>query len=356
MVNLYPLRPLRLNRFLCGRALRAPLSCRMIKWMIDTQECPGQNIATADSAPLVSVVLPTYNRAGMVTRAVESVLAQTYPNLELIIIVDGSTDDTLQRLEPYRGRARVVYQANAGLGAARNAGISLARGRYIAFLDDDDIWHLEKVRTQIDFFVSHPNCSMVCVATAPASKPDFPMDDILQIRDPRGIVQRPLLQKVAGRLLIVPSSIMYDREKAPGAAFYPVRGCMEDITFIVDVACAGEFGVAGDSPFVLYNEGTARSLAADGRFWILGAQHMRRLLAEGKLGPETGPMAADTRELVAFIARTAAVRCLHAGRFADGVKIYLRELIPQLRLGRWRFVVGFPLLMLRSTICGAPRR
>lgn len=297
--------------------------------------------------PGVSVVLPTYNRADLVTRAVESVLSQTYHPIDLIIVVDGSMDDTMRRLEPYRGRARIVQQTNAGLGAARNAGIALARGRYIAFLDDDDFWHPDKIRLQVEFFQAHRTCSMVCAATAAISSPDQPMDAILALRNADGIIDRPLLKKVQGGLLIVPSSIMYDRVRVPDARFYAVRGCMEDVAFIVDVLAAGEFGVAGDRPLVFYSVGTARSLAADANFWILGAYHMRRELRAGRLGPSTGTGAKDTREIVAFIARTAAVTSINAGRYSDGMKIYLQEFWPQLRLGRGRFLLGFPPLLLK---------
>jgi len=311
-----------------------------------TEQAKNTGHASGDTKPTVSVVLPTYNRADLVTRAVESVLAQSFPALELIIIVDGSTDDTMQRLAPYRDRARVVYQENAGLGAARNAGIAMARGRYIAFLDDDDFWHPEKIRLQVEFFQAHPQCSLVCTATCAVSTPEIPMDDILSICNAEGIVDRPLLKKVAGKLLMVPSSIMYDHEKAPNAKFYAVRGCMEDVAFIVDVLANGQFGVAGNHPLVHYNVGTPRSLAADANFWILGARHMRLEFQAGRLGPRTGTAAVDTRELVAFIARSAAVICLGAGRPVDGAKIYLREFLPQLRLARIRFLVGFPLLLL----------
>ena len=92
------------------------------------------------------------------------------------------------------------------------------------------------------------------------------------------------------------------------------------------------------------------------QLWHAVAAHTRKLYASGGLGPRKGPVAADTGELVAFIARTAAVRCLHAGRLADGLKIYLRELFPQLRLSRWRFLAGFPLLVLRSPFRGASNR
>ncbi len=100
-------------------------------------------------APLVSVVIPTYNRAHLVRAAVESVLAQTYRPLELIVVDDGSTDAT-GRVLAACGSVRVVRQTHTGMpGQARNAGARLARGEYLAFLDSDDLWLPQKLELQV---------------------------------------------------------------------------------------------------------------------------------------------------------------------------------------------------------------
>lgn len=97
----------------------------------------------------VSAVIPTYNYGRYVCDAVDSALAQTYPNMEVIVVDDGSVDDTRQRLEPYGDRIRYIYQDNRGLSAARNAGIRAARGEWVALLDADDVWHREKTEIQL---------------------------------------------------------------------------------------------------------------------------------------------------------------------------------------------------------------
>jgi glycosyltransferase involved in cell wall biosynthesis len=100
--------------------------------------------------PEVSVVIPTYNRADKVSKTIESVLAQTFTNLEVIVVDDGSTDNTEQVLSSsFGGRIRYYAQANQGASVARNRGIQEARGRWIAFLDSDDLWVPEKLERQL---------------------------------------------------------------------------------------------------------------------------------------------------------------------------------------------------------------
>jgi len=98
----------------------------------------------------VSVIIPTYNRAKYVTRAIDSVLAQSYSDYEIIVIDDGSTDDTERTLEPYASKIRYIgVRKNAGPGAARNIGIKAAGGVWVAFLDSDDTWFPCKLKIQL---------------------------------------------------------------------------------------------------------------------------------------------------------------------------------------------------------------
>lgn len=101
------------------------------------------------NAPLVSAIIPTYNRGNLVGEAVDSVLGQTYPNVEAIVVDDGSTDDTQAQLKRYGNRIRVISQRNAGPSAARNRGIAASRGALISFLDSDDLWLPTKLERQV---------------------------------------------------------------------------------------------------------------------------------------------------------------------------------------------------------------
>jgi glycosyltransferase involved in cell wall biosynthesis len=115
------------------------------------------------NSPLVSAVIPTFNRAWSLGRAVDSVLAQTYRPLDLIVVDDGSTDETPRLLAPLaaRGRLTLIRQPNRGVSAARNAGLAAARGSLLAFLDSDDEWLPDKIKTQVEFLNQHPDQVLV---------------------------------------------------------------------------------------------------------------------------------------------------------------------------------------------------
>ena len=108
--------------------------------------------------PKVSVILPTYNRLPMLKEAMDSVLAQNFEDMELIVVDDGSTDGTAEEMKRYGGRVKLIqHSRNRGVSAARNKGILHARGKYIAFLDSDDLWVKGKLRIQVSFLDDNPH-------------------------------------------------------------------------------------------------------------------------------------------------------------------------------------------------------
>jgi glycosyltransferase involved in cell wall biosynthesis len=123
---------------------------------------------------LVSAIIPTYNRGYIVGKAIDSILNQTYDNIEVIVVDDGSTDNTLEKLKEYGDRIRVVSQTNSGPAAARNHGIAVSRGEIIAFLDSDDIWLPTKIERQVSLLESVPNSVPCClcngITTTPGAK------------------------------------------------------------------------------------------------------------------------------------------------------------------------------------------
>lgn len=112
----------------------------------------------AGRCPLVTVIIPTYGHRDLVLETLESVFAQSYEPVEIIVVNDGSPDDTAEVLEPLVRAGRIAYveQENQGQGAARNRGLAEARGVYVAFLDDDDTWPADKLAWQVALLEQDP--------------------------------------------------------------------------------------------------------------------------------------------------------------------------------------------------------
>ena len=111
--------------------------------------------------PSVSVIIPTYNAGPFIFEAIQSVLDQTFRFYEIIVVDDGSTDDTKNILKRFDSQIHYLFQENQGPSAARNAGIKMSRGTYISFLDADDIWMNDKLQLQLEFLESHSGIALV---------------------------------------------------------------------------------------------------------------------------------------------------------------------------------------------------
>ncbi len=111
--------------------------------------------------PRVSVIIPTYNAAPFIARTLNSILEQDFTDLEVVVVDDGSTDNTAAIVDGYEDRVRLIRQKNAGVAAARNRAIAEARGDLIAFLDHDDVWYPGKLRRQVELLDSRPEVGVV---------------------------------------------------------------------------------------------------------------------------------------------------------------------------------------------------
>lgn len=115
---------------------------------------------------MISIIIPSYNRASSIEKSMQSVLCQTYKDIELIIVDDGSTDNTRSVVEAIDdNRVKYIYQSNAGACVARNTGIEAAKGEYIAFQDSDDVWASAKLEKQVEILNSRPEVDIVCCQT-----------------------------------------------------------------------------------------------------------------------------------------------------------------------------------------------
>lgn len=198
--------------------------------------------------PQVSVIIPTYNRARYVTEAIDSVLAQTYQDYEVIVIDDGSTDNTREVLEPYMDRIRYIRQENAGVSAARNRGIGEAQGQWLAFLDSDDIWLPEKLESHTAFIVEHAN---VCLhATGMLLQRDhlgtvdwFAHSGFLRACPEDTYFERPLVFHLTYRLAWTPTVAVKTAVAKEVGLFDTGLGIYEDFDFFCRCAMVGAWGV-----------------------------------------------------------------------------------------------------------------
>jgi glycosyltransferase involved in cell wall biosynthesis len=110
---------------------------------------------------MVTVIIPSYNSADIVENAIRSVLAQTYSDYELIVVDDGSTDNTVEHVMKYKDKLRYIHQENGGVSKARNTGIKQSNGSYVAFLDADDVWENNKLEIQMACFKRHTEVDFI---------------------------------------------------------------------------------------------------------------------------------------------------------------------------------------------------
>jgi len=156
--------------------------------------------------PQVSVIIPTYNRGWIIHEAIDSVLAQDYTEFELIVVDDGSSDHTSDVLDSYRNVIKVLSQQNKGVSAARNRGIAKASGKFIAFLDSDDLWLPQKLSRQVEFFNTTPD-ALICQTEEVWIRNGLRANPKKRHKKPSGMIFEPSL----ALCLVSPSAVMIRR-------------------------------------------------------------------------------------------------------------------------------------------------
>jgi hypothetical protein len=199
------------------------------------------------SEPKVSVVIPTYNRAMCIGDAVESVLAQTYRDFEVVVVDDGSTDDTAAALAKFGDKIRVIRQKNGGVSRARNAGIEAARGEWVALLDSDDVWLPEKLAIQMQGVAAHPGVVAQMVDSMITGYSEKP----ISLFELRGYRDRFLKQPLRMRPLFDVLDVQYFTSTwllhrptlLRTGLFKPTLTLWEDFDVLVRMAACGPFAV-----------------------------------------------------------------------------------------------------------------
>lgn len=211
----------------------------------------------------VSIILPTYNRAHCIKKAVESVLRQTYSQWELLVVDDGSTDDTEAIVAAYAAsdhRVRYYRQlSNKGVSAARNEGIRQTRYDYIAFQDSDDVWHADKLEKQMRVFSENPDVGLVYCAIQGTRQDGTPVripDDAMERQILSGNLYKLLLQ---GNVIDAPSVVMQRKCLEQCGGFDETLSCLEDWELFLRISKVYKIGYVDetlvDSDF--HNEGVS---------------------------------------------------------------------------------------------------
>ena len=261
--------------------------------------------------PLISVIIPVYNRPNPVIRAIESVLDQTFRDFELIVVDDGSTDRTVETMREYEDRIALVQRPHLGVSAARNAGLKRASGSLIAFLDSDDYWLPDKLAVQEEFFRENPQ-ALIC------------QTEEIWIRNGKRVNSRNRHKKPSGEAfvrslelcLISPSTVMMRRElfELFGTFDEKLPACEDYDLWLRVTAKVPVFLI--DRPLTVKNGGHADQLSRT----TMGLDQYRvraleKILESGILTPRQSVAA---REMLCKKAEVFAQGCIKRGKIDQG--------------------------------------
>ncbi len=209
----------------------------------------------------VSVVIATYNRAQQVREAIDSVLAQTVPVREIIVVDDGSKDDTREQLLAYGDRVRSFFQANGGASAARNLAMRNATGEWLAFLDDDDVWLPNKIEKQMELAAQNPKLGLVYCS-------DYAVDEqlsILYARNAAAENRGDVFDRLLIKNFIFTSCVIARRDAVEKAGYMDLEfKFAQDWDLWLKVLADREADFAAE-PLVLYRQSASGCLTRDMR-------------------------------------------------------------------------------------------
>lgn len=307
----------------------------------------------------MSVIIPTYNRASVLSRAIDCVLAQTHPEVELIVVDDGSSDNTAEVLARFGDRITYIRQENRGVSAARNVGMVAAKGDWVAFLDSDDEWHPTKIAKQLECLQSSgfKACYTRCLA-----ENKEPIRDIDELKPSIG---KPITHYFAQALDLMASvqlhpqiqSLMADRLLVRRAGMFDESlYAAEDTRLIYNLAFLSGFAYI-DEPLVVIHRGSVNSLTSNtnpeaARKRLSSYARVQAEMFWRMLERDPGKAVIFRRRFSYFISRRAELACVarqfdlariaakNALGFSGDMKTFIRclgiYLFPRLLHGRFK--------------------
>jgi len=206
--------------------------------------------STFEEAPLVSVIIANYNYGCFLSQAIESVLAQTYQNFELIVVDDGSIDNSREVIESYKDCLTAIFQENAGQGEAINAGIAQSNGEIICFLDADDYFYKDKLAKVVAAFLNHPEWVQISHCWTSVNREGLPIGHGSKILSQGDV--RPLLLQWGRYAMGITSGLAYRRAVLQQVLPIPTRKSAAADTYLTAaIPFCGEVGCINE-PLMFY--------------------------------------------------------------------------------------------------------
>ena len=293
--------------------------------------------------PFFSVIVPTFNRVELLKLTIDSILAQRYANFELIVVDDGSRDKTFEWLRALGAKATVLRQSNQGPGSARNRGAQIAAGKYLAFLDSDDVWFpwtLEVYREAIDKCRSTAFLAGKPYVFSDDSDLEFVKREVLKLERFEDYLSSGDQWRWWGV-----SSFVIRREM-----FIGVGGFLEDRVNSEDADLALRLGLAPgfvqiNSPATFAYRAHAANVK-DNLGRTLGGIRCVLSAEKGDQYPGGRARARQRREILTRHVRPVALECLREGNQREAWRLYVSTFAWNVSLGRFRYLVAFPVIAL----------
>jgi hypothetical protein len=293
--------------------------------------------------PFFSVIIPTYNRAALLREALESVFAQTFMDYEVIVIDDGSTDDTDKVAASFGDKIRFLRQANQGPGSARNLGLQSATGRYIAFLDSDDIWFPWTLDVFAQAIAGHQGPNFIAghglarELQATVRGNDCPW----VFKKSEDFLEASVKENAFGG---TPGMVVKAEAIRAAGGFMDRFVNGEDLDLCFRLGTAPGF-VRIESPPLFLQRTDVVHISRDQSKSIAGVRLLFQREQAG-LYPDRPGTREVRRRIFTAMARSVSVSCAETGDTSEAIALYGFTLGWQLRQARWKYCLSFPFFIL----------
>jgi GT2 family glycosyltransferase len=289
--------------------------------------------------PLFSVIIPTYNRAALLREALASVFAQTFTDYEIIVVDDGSTDETRGELQALSSRVRAYHQKNAGPGLARNLGAKHAAGEYLAFLDSDDLWYPWTLETYATGIGKFPQSEILggtgtfFNSGGPESIPELAPDCTLK---------QCLYEAMRDESFSLPTpAVAFRRSSFISLGGFSEAYVGEDMDLWLRAGCLPGFVKIESPPLCAERQHVSRTTQNLDKT-LAGLEYALAAEAAGHY-PGGKEFAFVRNARIARATRSVSMACLRTGAISHGWRLYRASTAMNWSLSRWRYLIGFPI-------------